>query len=38
MQRVLSDLQLVQVQREGGAMLARLRRAAARLHSSANVR
>ncbi|XP_065706012.1 uncharacterized protein KIAA1755 homolog isoform X3 [Patagioenas fasciata] len=38
MQRVLSNPQLVQVQREGGAMLARLRRAAARLHSSANVR
>ncbi|KAK2520775.1 hypothetical protein Q9233_011411, partial [Columba guinea] len=38
MQRVLSDPQLVQVQREGGAMLARLRRAATRLHSSANVR
>ncbi|XP_065501742.1 uncharacterized protein KIAA1755 homolog isoform X2 [Caloenas nicobarica] len=38
MQRVLSDPQLVQVQREGGAVLARLRRAAARLHSSADVR
>ncbi|XP_069728219.1 uncharacterized protein KIAA1755 homolog [Phaenicophaeus curvirostris] len=38
MQRVLSDPQLVHVQREGGAALARLRREAARLSASANVR
>ncbi|XP_014799356.1 PREDICTED: uncharacterized protein KIAA1755 homolog isoform X1 [Calidris pugnax] len=38
MQRVLSDPQLVHVQREGGAVLARLRREAARLSASANVR
>ncbi|XP_054701457.1 uncharacterized protein KIAA1755 homolog [Grus americana] len=38
MQRVLSDPQLVRVQREGGAMLARLRREAARLGASVNVR
>ncbi|XP_054074222.1 uncharacterized protein KIAA1755 homolog isoform X2 [Rissa tridactyla] len=38
MQRVLSDPQLVCVQREGGAVLARLRREATRLSASANVR
>ncbi|KAM6404287.1 uncharacterized protein KIAA1755 homolog [Rhynochetos jubatus] len=38
MQRVLSDTQLVCVQREGGAVLARLRREAARLGASADVR
>ncbi|XP_030319028.1 uncharacterized protein KIAA1755 homolog isoform X2 [Calypte anna] len=38
MQRVLSDPQLVQVQREGGAVLARLRREAARLGPSPGVR
>ncbi|KAM9260627.1 uncharacterized protein KIAA1755 homolog [Cariama cristata] len=38
MQRVLSDPQLVRVQREGGAVLARLRREAARLSASADVR
>uniref|UniRef100_A0A8C4TRS8 KIAA1755 n=1 Tax=Falco tinnunculus TaxID=100819 RepID=A0A8C4TRS8_FALTI len=37
MQRVLSDPQLVHVQREGGAVLARLRREAARLGTSADV-
>ncbi|XP_071616364.1 uncharacterized protein KIAA1755 homolog isoform X2 [Heliangelus exortis] len=38
MRRVLSDPQLVQVQREGGAVLARLRREAARLGPSPGVR
>ncbi|KAM6054146.1 uncharacterized protein KIAA1755 homolog isoform 2-T2 [Chlamydotis macqueenii] len=38
MQRVLSDPQLVRVQREAGAVLARLRREAARLSTSADVR
>ncbi|XP_053937933.1 uncharacterized protein KIAA1755 homolog isoform X2 [Cuculus canorus] len=38
MQRVLSDPQLVRVQREGGAVLARLRREAARLSASASIR
>ncbi|CAM9554585.1 unnamed protein product [Bubo scandiacus] len=38
MQRVLSDPQLVHVQREAGAVLARLRREAARLSASADVR
>ncbi|XP_009469754.1 PREDICTED: uncharacterized protein KIAA1755 homolog [Nipponia nippon] len=38
MRRVLSDPQLVCVQREGGAVLARLRREATRLSASANVR
>ncbi|XP_049672805.1 uncharacterized protein KIAA1755 homolog isoform X2 [Accipiter gentilis] len=38
MRRVLSDPQLVCVQREGGAVLARLRREAARLSTSADVR
>lgn len=38
MRRVLSDPQLVHVQREGGAVLARLRREAARLSASANIR
>ncbi|KAK4812798.1 hypothetical protein QYF61_022022 [Mycteria americana] len=38
MQRVLSDPQLVRVQREAGATLARLRREAARLSASADVR
>ncbi|KAM6113057.1 uncharacterized protein KIAA1755 homolog [Pterocles gutturalis] len=38
MRRVLSDPQLVRVQREGGAVLARLRREAARLRASAHVR
>ncbi|XP_061864824.1 uncharacterized protein KIAA1755 homolog isoform X2 [Colius striatus] len=38
MRRVLSDPQLVQAQREAGAVLARLRREAARLRASAHVR
>ncbi|KAM6053266.1 LOW QUALITY PROTEIN: uncharacterized protein KIAA1755 homolog [Theristicus caerulescens] len=38
MRRVLSDPQLVCVQREGGAVLARLRREATRLSASADVR
>ncbi|OXB67778.1 hypothetical protein ASZ78_005460, partial [Callipepla squamata] len=38
MHRVLSDPQLVCLQREGGAVLARLRRDAARLHASPHVR
>ncbi|PKU34345.1 hypothetical protein llap_15351 [Limosa lapponica baueri] len=38
MRRVLSDPQLVHVQREGGAVLARLRREATRLGASANIR
>ncbi|XP_009074933.1 PREDICTED: uncharacterized protein KIAA1755 homolog, partial [Acanthisitta chloris] len=38
MQKVLSDPQLVRVQREGGFVLARLRREAARLHASDHVR
>ncbi|XP_042657205.1 uncharacterized protein KIAA1755 homolog isoform X2 [Tyto alba] len=38
MQRVLSDPQLVHVQREAGAVLARLRREAARLSTLAGVR
>ncbi|XP_064321666.1 uncharacterized protein KIAA1755 homolog isoform X3 [Phalacrocorax carbo] len=38
MQRVLSDPQLVCVQREAGAVLARMRREAARLSASADVR
>ncbi|KAM6120863.1 uncharacterized protein KIAA1755 homolog [Phoenicopterus ruber ruber] len=38
MRRVLSDPQLVHVQREGGAVLARLRREAARLSASPDVR
>ncbi|XP_061217340.1 uncharacterized protein KIAA1755 homolog isoform X1 [Neopsephotus bourkii] len=38
MRRVLSDAPLVWVQREGGAVLARLRREAARLRTSAHVR
>ena len=38
MRRVLSDAQLVCVQREAGAVLARLRREAARLRASADVR
>ncbi|XP_074776382.1 uncharacterized protein KIAA1755 homolog isoform X2 [Athene noctua] len=38
MRKVLSDPQLVQVQREAGAVLARLRREAARLSASAHVR
>ncbi|OXB79317.1 UNVERIFIED_CONTAM: hypothetical protein H355_013238 [Colinus virginianus] len=38
MHRVLSDPQLVRLQREGGAVLARLRRDAARLHASPHVR
>ncbi|KAM4649644.1 uncharacterized protein KIAA1755 homolog [Amazona ochrocephala] len=38
MRRVLSDALLVWVQREGGAVLARLRREAARLRTSAHVR
>lgn len=38
MRRVLSDAPLVWVQREGGAALARLRREAARLRTSAHVR
>ncbi|XP_021272547.1 uncharacterized protein KIAA1755 homolog, partial [Numida meleagris] len=38
MRRVLSDPQLVRLQREGGAVLARLRRDAARLHTSPHVR
>ncbi|KAM9284758.1 uncharacterized protein KIAA1755 homolog [Morus bassanus] len=38
MRKVLSDPQLVCVQREAGAVLARLRREAARLSASANVR
>ncbi|XP_033923116.1 uncharacterized protein KIAA1755 homolog isoform X2 [Melopsittacus undulatus] len=38
MRRVLSDAPLVWVQREGGSVLARLRREAARLRTSAHVR
>lgn len=38
MRRVLSDPQLVRLQREGGAVLARLRREAARLSTSPHVR
>lgn len=38
MQKVLSDPQLVRVQREGGFVLARLRREAARLCTSDHVR
>ncbi|KAM9218824.1 uncharacterized protein KIAA1755 homolog [Leptosomus discolor] len=38
MRRVLSDPQLVHLQREAGAVLARLRREAARLSASADVR
>ncbi|KAJ7417456.1 hypothetical protein BTVI_32692 [Pitangus sulphuratus] len=38
MQKVLSDPQLVRVQREGGFVLARLRREAARLRASDHVR
>ncbi|XP_075023037.1 uncharacterized protein KIAA1755 homolog [Calonectris borealis] len=38
MRRVLSDPQLVRVQREAGAVLARLRREAARLSASADIR
>lgn len=38
MQEVLSDPQLVRVQREGGFLLARLRREATRLCASDHVR
>lgn len=38
MQRVLREPQLVRVQREGGFVLARLRREAARLCSSEHIR
>ncbi|XP_065610330.1 uncharacterized protein KIAA1755 homolog [Cyrtonyx montezumae] len=38
MRRVLNDPQLVRLQREGGAVLARLRRDAARLHASPHAR
>lgn len=38
MQKVLSDPQLVRVQREGGFVLARLRREATRLCASEHVR
>lgn len=38
MQKVLNDPQLVRVQREGGFLLARLRREAARLCASDHIR